>query len=258
MPRLTLILLTLAALLPIQAAAQQVRMVTIPAGSFEPLYGVVGEPPVKVSAFRLDERPVTRGEYQQFVLDNPKWQRDSVSRIFADAGYLRSWKSAHSAGDDATLRQPVTQVSWFAARAYCEAQGKRLPTTEEWEYVGAASETLRDASRDSASVRELLKVYTVGRKGHMPDAGSGARNYYGVRDMHGLVWEHVENFNSIIASDDSRGTAGSAERDHQLWCASAAIGATNTENYPAFLRYAVRASLSGSTTTGMLGFRCAA
>lgn len=257
MPRL-MILLALAALLPLQAGAQQVRMVSIPAGSFVPLYGVEGAPPVRVKAFRMDERPVTRGEFREFVIANPRWRRDSVSRLFADVAYLRDWPSAMSAGEGSVLKQPVTQVSWFAATAYCEWKGKRLPTVEEWEYVAAASGTMRDASRDSAHVRELLRLYTQGRRGETPAAGSGAPNAYGVRDMHGLVWEHVENFNSIIVSDDSRGTSGSAERDHQLYCASAAIGASNTENYPAFLRYAIRAGLTGSTTTGMLGLRCAA
>ena len=37
---------------------------------------------------------------------------------------------------------PVTNVSWFAAQAYCEARGARLPTTEEWEYA------LADSGRD--------------------------------------------------------------------------------------------------------------
>jgi formylglycine-generating enzyme required for sulfatase activity len=55
-------------------------------------------------------------------------------------------------------------------------------------------------------------------------------------------------------SDDSRATAG---RDHQLFCAAGVIGATDTGNYPAFMRYGMRAALDGRSTTQGIGFRCA-
>src|SRR5690606_35888972 len=123
--------------------------------------------------------------------------------------------------------RPVTEVSWFAAKAYCESVGKRLPTMDEWEYVAAASRTARDASRDPAFIIELLALYTTRRGDELPVAGSGAPNAYGVRDLHGVVWEIVADFNSIMVADDSRGTSGSGERDHQLYCAGAAIGAAD-------------------------------
>ena len=44
---------------------------------------------------------------------------------------------------------PSTQVSWFAARAYCASLGKRLPTVDEWEYAAAASERRTDATDDA-------------------------------------------------------------------------------------------------------------
>ncbi len=41
----------------------------------------------------------------------------------------------------------MTDVSWFAAQAYCKARGLRLPTTEQWEYA------LADAGRGQDGVR---------------------------------------------------------------------------------------------------------
>jgi formylglycine-generating enzyme required for sulfatase activity len=40
-------------------------------------------------------------------------------------------------GCESAAAQPVTQVSWFAAQAYCEAQHARLPDWYEWELAAA-------------------------------------------------------------------------------------------------------------------------
>lgn len=234
-------------------------MVRIPAGSYLPLYGVAGEPRVPVRSFRLDRDPATRGEYLAFLRANPAWRRSRVRAVFADrAAYLADWRGDLEPGDADDLRRPVTNLSWFAAKAYCEWRGGRLPTVHEWEYAAAASATRVDAARDPAFVRLLLERY-ASRPRPLPPVGTGAvagtANRLGVRGMHGLVWEWTDDFNSVLVSDDSRGVGG---RDHALFCASAAIGATDPGNYPAFLRYAVRAAQTGRAAGDFSGVRCAA
>ena len=238
-----------------RAPRAQRGMVAIPAGTYRPLYGRPSDPPARVAAFRLDRDPVTRGDFLAFVRDEPRWRRSAVRPLFADrADYLADWRGDLDAGDASDLRRPVTGVSWFAARAYCAAQGKRLPSVAEWEYAAAASETRYDAARDGAFVQHLVSLY-ASRPRPLPPVDGAAANAYGVRGLHGLAWEWVADFNSVLVSDDSRGVGG---RDHDLFCASAAIGAADPSNYPAFLRYAVRAGLTGRTTMTTLGFRCAA
>jgi sulfatase modifying factor 1 len=227
-------------------------MARIPAGSYTPLY-VRDAGRARVDAFELDRRPVTRGEYLEFVRADPRWRRGEAKPVLAGRGYLAGWPGALDAGGAAALRQPVTEVSWFAARAYCGAQGKRLPTTDEWEYAAAASETVRDAARDPDFTARLLGMYTAPRDPAAP-VGSTFRNAYGVWDLHGLVWEWVADFNNVLASDDSRGTAA---KDHKLYCAGGSVGTSDPSNYPAFLRFAFRAGLTGRSTTRNLGFRCA-
>ncbi|HYR12131.1 MAG TPA: formylglycine-generating enzyme family protein [Longimicrobium sp.] len=247
------LLLGLAMAAPAAAgSAPGARMARIPTGRYVPLF-INGRPSVEVNAFALDRRPVTRAEYLAFVRANPRWQRGRVPGAFAESGYLASWRGPLSAGTATDARRPVTEVSWFAARAFCQARGARLPTTDEWEYAALASETVRDASRDQTFIARLLDLYRTPRP-LPPVAGSGFRNAYGVSDLHGVVWEWVEDFNSLLVSDDSRATAG---RDHPLFCAAGVVGATDPGNYPAFLRYGFRAALQGRTTVGSLGFRCA-
>ncbi len=246
--------------LVIATAPSTSSMARIPAGSYQPLYGAVGGAKVSVAAFRLDREPVTRGEYLAFVAAHPEWQRGRVRRLFAGADYLATWHGALDAGDATDLRRPVTEVSWFAAKAYCAAQGKRLPTVDEWEYAAAASETRAGVGRDATFIRRILALYAARpNDGVLPPVGSGFRNVYGVRDMHGLAWEWTLDFNDVMVSDDSRESGSAAgARDHKLFCASAAIGASDPSNYPAFMRYAFRAGLTGRSTARTLGFRCAA
>jgi formylglycine-generating enzyme required for sulfatase activity len=230
-------------------------MVRLPAGAYRPLYGQRGADTIHVAAFHLDRVAVTRGEFLAFVRSNPEWRRDRVAPLLADRrGYLADWPGATDAGHAADRRRPVTGVSWHAARAYCESLGKRLPTTHEWEYAAAASETRADATSDPAFVQRLVTLY-ASRPRPLPPVGSGFRTVHGVRDLHGRAWEWVEDFNSVLVSDDSRGVGA---RDHDAYCASAAIGALDPSNYAGFLRFAVRAGLTGRTTLGTLGFRCAA
>lgn len=231
-------------------------MITIPAGSYQPLYGRPGDGPTRVEAFRLDRDAVTRREYLAFVRANPQWRRSQVKAVFAERGsYLAAWRDDLDAGDEAQLDAPVTGISWFAARAYCAAQGKRLPTVAEWEYVAAADVRQRDAAREATFIGHLVALYATRSSRLAAPIHSAAINAYGARGMHDRVWEWVEDFNSVLVSDDSRGVG---ERSHELYCASAAIGATDPRNYPAFLRYAIRAGATARTSLETLGFRCAA
>ena len=242
---------------PVLHLAAQHRTVRIPAGSYEPLYAAAGEGRRNVAAFALDAEPVTRRDFAKFVATNPAWSRSNIRPVFAERGYLADWRSSAIA-DPSRDYEPVTEVSWFAAKAYCASVGERLPTTDEWEYVAAADGSKRDASRDAGRTGALLAWYSS-RSGHAPRAiGHSVPNAYGVSNLHELVWEWTADFNSVLVSDDSRELgAGGDERDHHLFCASAAIGATDASNYAAFLRYAFRSGLTARTVSQSLGFRCA-
>lgn len=250
-------LLAILMALPLPLAAQAggegaaASMVTIPAGTYTPLYSA-DTTAIRVDSFRLDAVPVTRAGYAEFVEANPEWRRSTVKPVFADRRYLEDWSSDLEPGGDP--RAPVTRVSWFAARAYCRWAGGRLPTVDEWEYAARADEKRPDAAGDREFRHRILELYTRRRPHPLPPVGSIFRNRYGVHDMHGLVWEWVLDFNTVTTSSDSRGTG---VKDNGLYCASGADGATERGDYAAFLRYAFRASLDARAATKGLGFRCA-
>ncbi len=229
----------------------QSQMVFIKGGTYTPLYGR-DSLQVPINDFQMDVYPVTNEDYLKFVKENDQWQRSKVKKLFADGSYLREWVSDTVLGASQPLKAPVTNVSWFAASSYCECQGKRLPTVDEWEYVAMANEDLADA-RTLKDYNEYILSWYEKPKTFNNEIGSTFKNYWNVYDLHGLVWEWTSDFNSVLISGESR---KDVDNDSNLFCGSAAIGASDLMNYAAFMRYATRGSLKAKYTMKNLGFRC--
>jgi len=237
------------------ATAAAPRMVRVRGGRFRPFFrGAATEPlEVTVAPFWLDVRPVTSSELLAFVRAVPAWQRSRVVRLFADESYLARWASDTELGRVGP-HQPATQVSWFAAKAYCAWRGARLPTEAEWEFAARADETRVDASRDRRFTDRILAWYSRPQTDAPADVGAGRPSYWGLYDMHGLVWEWVLDFNaSMVSADDRERGDAALER----FCGGGQLGATSNADYAAFMRFAFRSSLRASYTVQSLGFRCA-
>ncbi len=233
--------------------AQDTRMVSIKRGTYIPLYGTTDKKPVTVNDFYLDVYPVTNAQYLEFLKRNPEYTQSKIKGIFADKSYLSHWENNYSYGKKNLSNAPVTNISWFAAKKYCECQGKRLPTMDEWEYAAMADEKRIDARSKEEFNKYILSWYEKSQTYANP-VGKTFKNYWGVWDMHGLVWEWTSDFNSIFLSGESR---KDKETDKNLFCGSGSVNASDLMNYAAFMRYGFRASLKAKYTTINLGFRCA-
>nr|WP_315196405.1 formylglycine-generating enzyme family protein [uncultured Flavobacterium sp.] len=240
-------------LIDVTLFAQEVKMVPINEGTFVPLYGATTKKPVKVEPFKLDVYPVTNEQYLAFVKKHHAYSRSKMKGLFADKSYLSQWESDFSYGKNNLNNAPITNVSWFAAKKYCECQGKRLPTMDEWEYVAMADEKRTDARTKEEFNKYILSWYEKPKTYSNP-IGHTFKNYWGVYDMHGLVWEWTADFNSIFLSGESR---KDKDTDKNLFCGSGSVNATDLMNYAAFMRYAFRGSLKANYSTKNLGFRCA-
>ena len=232
-------------------------MVRIPAGVYRPFYAPNDKERERPQpAFLLDRRPVTEREFARFIAERPAWRRDRVSRLFAEKEYLGHWRDPLNPGPAVLPDGPVIRVSWFAAKAYCEWRGARLPTEAEWEYAASASDTAADGRDDEAWRNRILAWYARPASTAIPPVGRGRPNFFGVQDLHGLIWEWVLDFNSTLISEDSRG--GAKEADRLRFCGTGAVGSRDARDYPSFMRLAFRGSLLPRYTTAALGFRCAA
>src|SRR5690606_30718546 len=179
----------------------------ISAGTYRPLYLSKDSPLEIVDTFYIDRLPVSNAEFYTFTSSHPQWNKNSAPQLFVEKNYLAHWEKIENtiSPNKIDLQKPVVNVSWFAAQAYCEAQNKRLPTVAEWEYVGSASESKKNGSDDPEYHQKILNWYSKPNNIALNDINQSPENFWGVKDLHALIWEWTEDFNTALVSGESRG-----------------------------------------------------
>ncbi|MBI3698060.1 MAG: SUMF1/EgtB/PvdO family nonheme iron enzyme [Acidobacteria bacterium] len=151
----------------------------------------------KVAEFRIAKYPVTNQEYKQFV--DATGHAPPESNVFGSK--YRLWQGKTFSPEIA--RQPVVNVSWHDAVAYCQWLGKqyRLPTEEEWE-LAARGGLKKKTFPWGDQIDKTMAWY--GQKWNgvktLKDVDYGKPNDYGLYGMAGNVWQwtadwYVPTFN---------------------------------------------------------------
>ena len=246
-------------------------MVLIPAGSFEmgsdDTDARLGEQPVHtvhLDAFYMDEYEVTNAQFKAFVDANPHWQKGEVEGRLHDGDYLATWED--NTYPPGKANHPVTYVSWFAALAYAEWAGKRLPTEAEWEY--AARGGLAGQKYPWGNTITPHNANYAEHVGDTTPVGQYADNGYGLYDMAGNVGEWcLDEYDAdfYVVSRNSRNPISGAQtiqwilenftsishRDYGVLRGGSWGGRAIN------LRVAARNGGLTSLTLGYFGFRCA-
>jgi formylglycine-generating enzyme required for sulfatase activity len=149
-----------------------------------------GETPrhqVRLDSFYLDRYEVTNSLFKKFLDKNAAWQKEKIPADLHNGKYLRDWngnKFPKGKGDF-----PVVFVSWYAAAAFCQSVGKRLPTEAEWEYAARGGLLDKSFPWGDEAPDTTRANYSKSGFGAAVKVGSYAPNGYGLYDMSGNVWE---------------------------------------------------------------------
>ena len=232
------------------------EMVVVPAGSFRMgclsgqgcFYFELPVHDVQVASFALGRYEVLFEEYDRFVAATGR-ESPPDGLPWEDVGWGRGGR-------------PVINVSWEDATAYAEwlsaetGQRYRLPSEAEWEY-GARAGTTTAYSWGNAIGENRGNCDGCGSRwdnNQTAPAGSFAANAWGLHDMHGNVWEWVEDcWHESYAGAPADGSAWRRGGD----CGRRVLRGGSWSRYPRLLSSAYRLSTDVWGRTARVGFRLA-
>ena len=223
------------------------EMVVIPAGEF-----MMGSP-VSEEGRDDDEGPQHRVTVRSFAL--------GVTEVTFD-----EWEACVRGGgcdgyrpDDAGWgrgARPVIYVNWDDARAYVSwlsretGESYRLPSEAEWEYAARGGTTTPFYTGTTISTGQAN--YSIDR-GQTTPVRTFAPNPFGLYDVHGNVWEWVE--------DCWNGSYRGAPADGSPWgagdCGRRVLRGGSWLGYPRHLRSAARDGFTAGNRYSRAGFRVA-
>lgn len=140
---------------------------------------------VFLNEFYIDQYSVTNAQYKAFLDANPQWSRHEISKKYCDVDYLKHWRWNNYPSGEADY--PVVNVSWYAAMAYAQWRGKRLPTEAEWEK--AARGGLISKQYPYGNSLDSTQANYDWNEGHTTPVTKYPSNGYELYDMCGNVWE---------------------------------------------------------------------
>jgi formylglycine-generating enzyme required for sulfatase activity len=158
---------------------------------------------------------VTQSEWQSIMGSNPSHWRDDTGRL------------------------PVEEVTWldvrdFLSRLESRSPGNvfRLPSEAEWEYACRAGTATAYGTGASLTLAEANYAVSAERaaagEGRTRPVGSFAPNAWGLHDMHGNVWEWVEDCSYDCSSREGPIVRGGAWQGTAHSIRSAARSSVNS------------------------------
>lgn len=223
---------------------------------------------VQISPFQIESTEVTYEQYLAFLnwmgpgshANGCDGQPCLATRSESDTSSV-TFDSANYTVPSVINRFPVVEVTWYGAKAYCEALGRRLPTEAEWELAAKGiNGTVYpwgdqwDPARARTS-RSLAEGETAGSVA-VDSYPLGASAYSGALNMAGNVAEWVSDwyddgfyFTSEATRPDPVGPPLGDEK---------VVRGGSWPDVPFFSRTVHRQSQRPGNPTAWIGFRCAA
>jgi formylglycine-generating enzyme required for sulfatase activity len=146
--------------------------------------------------YYLGKYEVTQGQYEQIMGNNPSQFK----------------------GRDL----PVECVSWDDAQEFCKkvsektGQSVRLPTDAEWEHACRAGTKTLYCTGDTEADLDRAAWYGNNSNGTTHPVGQKVPNAWGAYDMHGNVWEWVQDFYAPYKAEAATDPIGPSQGQYRV------------------------------------------
>jgi formylglycine-generating enzyme required for sulfatase activity len=218
------------------------EFVLIPAGTF-----IMGSPDMDQDADD-DEKPA-----HQVTLSKPFYMgKYPVTQAQWQA--VMGGNRSRFQGDP---NRPVENVSWNDVQTFIRKVNEnentfpcRLPTEAQWEYACRAGETTRYSFGASASQLGEYAWYAENSSGATHPVGQKKPNPWGLYDMHGNVWEWVQDYYGDYSAEAVVDPVGPAAGAYRV------IRGGSWDYSARYVRAASRFGFHPGARLGLLGFRC--
>ncbi len=192
---------------------------------------------ISIDPLYLDEAEITNGKYAGFV------------KATGHRAPYHWVKKTVAVGKE---KQPVVNVSWDDASAYCAWEGKRLPTEAEWERAarGTAEGKMFPWGDRSATPKDAHYGSATG----VTDVCTKEKNYFGLCDMIGNVWEWCSDRYGRTYYKDApeKNPTGPENGNYRVL-----RGGSWFDTPPLFLTVSYRSWARQAERSPTVGFRCA-
>lgn len=256
-----------------QEVAEAVRQCTDEfEGNCQLAYGEDSFPPhnVTIDPFQMEVTEVTYAQFLAFLNSmGPNSHRNgcegqpcAATRAEAENSNI-IFDSANYRANPVLNNYPVTGVTWYGAKKYCETIGRRLPTEAEWERAARGPENflypwgnIFDVTRANTS---RPKVDPTQDGVEAVDSYPSGASVYGMLNMAGNAAEWVSDWyiatyytqlaQSATVVLNPKGPVAGTEK---------VVRGGSWDAVPFFSRSVHRQSRTPSDQTSWIGFRCAA